>query len=903
MLGCGDTGRALDAGGRRRHQQPRFKPVPRSDAVTTSFPWLSSGFASARESDPVNLFPKVSIKPQPKSLPSAFLHHSSDNETRKTANGICCIFRVFESPLFTPADHRSMESIAALGLAANIVQFVHFGATLLSEASERHHSASGATIGNAELELIANNLQQLTADLTVSRPGSDSQVLESGLQDICKRCRSVADELIAVLDDLRVKGEHKRWESFKQAAKSIRKEKKIEDLKKRLDDLQHGIMVCLMAVMRGQQSEINATLEQLLDYHCKMEISGATNLRDLRLHFIEALETAHRNWLRDSTRVVTGFRDELVKLVKSNEEAATTQAVILSLKYELMTARQRSIEDAHRKTFEWIFHDTPNEPCAKSSFLDWMKSGDGIYWIAGRAGSGKSTLVKYLFEHPKTRGNLKIWASGKKVIMASHFFWIAGTKMQKSQEGLLSSLLDTIFTQIPALIPAVAPWRWQKAKTQTLDREPWTRKELIQALGLLRKQRQIPVRFCFFVDGLDEYDGDHDEIVRVLQDLITSPDIKVCASSRPWNVFEKTLGKRNSGQLCLEDLTREDIRLYVHETLAMDPRFLDLDDEHEAISKQQITEAIVDLAHGVFLWVILVVRDLLRGLSNDDTVSVLQKRLYSLPSTLEGYFQLMLDRIDAVYREQTAQILFLVLEAERPLPLMMLAFLDKFQTGYAIESPIQAKNQWELYNLCNKTRTRVKARCCDLLEVAQPGSNFFVDPQVVLLHRTVRDFLLTAHAQKQLRHHLPTFDTRAYCYEALLLQMKMLPPSPEYVSSTCIEVLMLNDLMFYAYSIERSGTPFDLAALDEAERILKHRDTASSESDQMETLTSLREWPHASPSTLQPIVVRFFASPPGERVYQAALEFGFHRYVDKRRRDEPGLDKGFNFLIQWFPAI
>jgi hypothetical protein len=143
-----------------------------------------------------------------------------------------------------------MESLAALGLAANIVQFVHFGATLLSEASERHRSASGTTIGHAELELIANNLKQLTAKLQVSQTGSGSQQLESGLGELCKQCKTVSDELVVMLDKLRVNGKHIRWENIKQAAKSIWQEKKIEDLKKRLDDLQHGVLVCLMTMMR-----------------------------------------------------------------------------------------------------------------------------------------------------------------------------------------------------------------------------------------------------------------------------------------------------------------------------------------------------------------------------------------------------------------------------------------------------------------------------------------------------------------------------------------------------------------------------------------------------------------------------------------------------------------------------
>jgi len=44
------------------------------------------------------------------------------------------------------------------------------------------------------------------------------------------------------------------------------------------------------------------------------------------------------------------------------------------------------------------------------SFLRWLSSGDGIFHIAGKLGSGKSTLMKFLCEHPCTIWQLQKWA-------------------------------------------------------------------------------------------------------------------------------------------------------------------------------------------------------------------------------------------------------------------------------------------------------------------------------------------------------------------------------------------------------------------------------------------------------------------------------------------------------------
>jgi hypothetical protein len=662
----------------------------------------------------------------------------------------------------------------------------------------------------------------------------------------------------------------------------------------------------LTCVYRDHQSDIRVNLDRLIAQHQIMEITGAKELQNLRKYFMMALEFSRKEMLACSTRVIADFKDELLELLEVNERAVTTQTIIQSLKYDQMVARRRSIEDACKNTFTWIFDDTSDGKQTEYSFLEWLKCGDGVYWVAGRAGSGKSTFMKYLSEHPETETWAKSWAEGKEIIIASHFFWTAGTKMQKSQEGLLSSLLDTVFSRCPALIPIVAPWRWEGAKDRNPDSVPWTLKELREVFALLTQQSKILVRFCFFIDGLDEYDGDHYEIVRVLQNFATSSSVKLCVSSRPGNVFKKSLGKYSFGQLHLEDFTRNDIRLYVCNTLTMDPHFLELEQEDDRTTKQKIIETIADMAHGVFLWVVLVLRDIRRGLSNLDTVPMLQQRVDSLPPTLEGYFELMFDRIDAVYREQTAQTFLLLLEVGQNVPLMMLAFLDRYRTKDSIERPIQFMSIQARMALCEKTRTRVKAQCCDLLEVTfNHRYEYIVNPRVIFLQRSVKDWLLTPDGQKQLHAQLRApFDPHAYCCDALLALLKILPPHPHYIGSESLKVAtakdfvlgmkvpMMNDFMFHACAMEQSETPIDLTMLDELERVMEHHATPKDFRLDSAWLTFLPQWPLMSKSTLPQVAERFRFAPPGRIVFQAAIQFGLVRYVEKRLSREPQLING-----------
>jgi hypothetical protein len=199
---------------------------------------------------------------------------------------------------------------------------------------------------------------------------------------------------------------------------------------------------------------------------------------------------------------------------------------------------------------------------------------DGFYWISGKPGSGKSTLMKYLCDHPRTSDALGAWAQKDKVVISTHFFWCSGTTIQKSQEGLLRSLLYDVFKQCPQIVGKVCPERWAAVTGYETKPEPWTLSELRQALQKLSFCYNIGVKFCFFVDGLGEYDGDYSEIIRTLSALADSRVLKFCVSSRPWNIFEDAYGKDAAKKLYMQDLTHNDISYYVERKLKEHPKLV-----------------------------------------------------------------------------------------------------------------------------------------------------------------------------------------------------------------------------------------------------------------------------------------------------------------------------------------
>ena len=398
--------------------------------------------------------------------------------------------------------------------------------------------------------------------------------------------------------------------------------------------------------------------------------------------------------------------------------------ILQSLDYKRMTARYEKIVDSHKETFEWLLH-RPSK-CLKfvstHNFVDWLTHGESIFWIAGKAGSGKSTLMKFLVEHAGTEQALREWAGGKDLVIGSFYFWHAGTDLQKTQEGLLRSLLHNVLSQCRYLMPLIVPKRSEEYFRTDYTHGDWNRTELLGAFAELSKQSSLSGKLCFFIDGLDEYDGDHEELISLIRSLTQSKDIKICASSRPWNVFEAAFGRGTHPAIRLEDLTRKDIRLYVNDTLENHSLFYQLRVKEKEGCIDLVNE-IVDKACGVFLWVVLVVRSLIQGLTNADRIVDLQRRLRYLPADLQTYFKHMLGTIETFYEQQTAQTFEIALHALEPLSLMTYVMLDELDQDpdYARNLEILRMKKEDVRSKQSDMKRRINARCMDLLEVVPTG--------------------------------------------------------------------------------------------------------------------------------------------------------------------------------------
>lgn len=378
------------------------------------------------------------------------------------------------------------------------------------------------------------------------------------------------------------------------------------------------------------------------------------------------------------------------------------------------------------------------------------------------------------------------------------------------------------------MIPdAVVPLSW---KDPNYSSEGFTTPKLLSAFrSIAARLNTSKVKFCFFIDGLDEYEGKPDTIIRLVELLKSALQVKICVSSRPWNEFEKAFGQDKSKKLYMQELTRGDIELYVRDTLENDLGFQELKKRDHRCPN--LVQDVVDAAEGVFLWVFLVVRSLLEGLTNADRVVDLQRRLRDLPTDLNEYFERILFTVYNFYRKETAQMFQVALMAHYTLPLMAYWFMDQ-DDPTLLENTLVAPLSIEIINnRLNQMEKRLNACCKGLLEarstspvVPFKSKDAFFKLEVDFLHRTVRDFLRIPDMLNMVKKWVgTTFDENIVICEAIVCQIKSTPQRDGHFRLGH-SVSSLLDIFFYHVKILDDGqcpVTREARLLDELERALQ----------------------------------------------------------------------------------
>lgn len=131
-----------------------------------------------------------------------------------------------------------MDPFSAIGFAGNVLNFLDFSWSLLTDTYKIYKCASDAAPDAKTLTSVANDIIRLGSVIVLSPEyGQD-------LRKLAEECKGVADALLGVLDKLRVTAKRKTvYDSFLLALRKVWKRKDIDDFVERLQILQAQLTV------------------------------------------------------------------------------------------------------------------------------------------------------------------------------------------------------------------------------------------------------------------------------------------------------------------------------------------------------------------------------------------------------------------------------------------------------------------------------------------------------------------------------------------------------------------------------------------------------------------------------------------------------------------------------------
>jgi len=421
-------------------------------------------------------------------------------------------------------------------------------------------------------------------------------------------------------------------------------------------------MKCLTT--RDSQSEVGQELKRIRTTYDGLQVNLSKDISSIQQQLQDSIQDARKSVsnvvnasaAESANKSLAAITQKLQLFQSTTVMISIQDRILRQLVFPGMRARQHQISDTGDNTFNWLFHggshtstdswwdDERNQlrQKAQKDLLVWLSHGQGIFHISGKPGSGKSTFMKYLISHSKTQEALRQWAGPRTLAVATHYFWNSGTLLQRTLSGLFKSLLFGVLSSCPELMRIAFPRQWEQLRTSptrdfvletTAFDDPEVESEFYHLSNNLPKEQY---RYCFFIDGLDECQGnrlEHEALAKRLTQLSATCGIKICASSRPYQEYLDVFGNSQNITLHLHLINEPDIMTYCRQRFTRDR---EVQATHQNFNN--IINEVVKQSQGVFLWAHLVVNILLMGIRQGDSQDVLMQKLEETPEELNDLY-------------------------------------------------------------------------------------------------------------------------------------------------------------------------------------------------------------------------------------------------------------------------
>ncbi|GAB1213320.1 hypothetical protein ATERTT37_002469 [Aspergillus terreus] len=673
-----------------------------------------------------------------------------------------------------------MDPLSIIGLVSNIISFIDFGRKLLTDVREIQNSAAGVTQDALTHGFIAQQMRDFTDKLIP--PGQIVDDEYKGIISLAKECRAAAADMQKLLDRIKPKDPGSRLRSWGSGIKGLRYGKELSSLQVKMERFEVREQIEGLARDFDKNGDRITRLQKQME---ELDRTVKTTDDKLRQAIQDLLGLSHRSYV-----------------------AVHSQRLLENLRFDEMDARFEIVPYAHMRTFEWIFsrrdssndndeedsaeedtdekdtdkefidRDGSNHEQIREEFGSWLSSEDGIYHISGKLGSGKSALMKFLYLDTRTKDMLREWAGHETLFMAHFFFWRPGSNLQHSVRGLYRALLYKTLSEIPSLIPEVLPEQWKEIQSkpwQVNAKVDFPLETLQHAMFRLVCCQSEDLRICFFIDGLDECKDEeckgsdsnqHRHLAQTLSCWCAESKgrLKICASSREYNVFLKNLPYER--RLYMQHLTEEDMKIYIRDRMSF---------ARGTEGWAELIESIINKADGIFLWVALVTSRLQYLHESKVSWNILQKEIDQAPEGLYNLFSHVIQSLassDLRRAYRTFAIIRKLGKYRLPLPLLCYPFIDNYTGDSDVDScEISHQERMSESDRLKQARGMLMGYCGGLFEPTQTNYRDLVTgATIAFTHRSVPEFVESLDT-KEMEKHLRDFcaeDAASYLFLAYL---------------------------------------------------------------------------------------------------------------------------------------
>lgn len=686
-------------------------------------------------------------------------------------------------------------SVDALSLACNIITVIDFGHKFYETFRDVYDKGAS----DPTTEYKANELAALAERLKTSRNRALPSVSNNDqLLRVADKCVKAAEDLQNEIRKLTPSDSSSRTakalRSLLSAGKRTWRHNRIEQLNKSLDECRATMQT---AVLLHMYESGEADRAMWLDEFSKLDsrlqsFIYAVSKQDLQMSQL----LAESRSLHQEARAV--IHQEVINLRNAQISDRQLDQLRSSLRFPEMNQRYNELRAAHERSFKWLLGDSKaihqsdseninleEEPydirrlrnVTFGDFKQWLTSeaDSKLYWVSGKPGAGKSTLMKYLSHDMENTNLVKV-----PHLVIRHFFWL-GTSDARSRlndmQGMFTTLLHQLLGHEVFGKPLAATLSEQNPRlSQKHAATDWGLEELEaitqKALEIISRQYLVFI----LVDALDEHlpVSEHGELLDVFQRFEEMTNVRLVLSSRPERIFDTRLA--DSRQLRLQDLTGPDI---YHFSLGSLLKRVDFQEGRSSAFAKELAVEIVRKAEGVFLWARLAVDSLKRGFVDGNFNNEIWDRLHDMPTELSDYFKSIWKRLgddQKRYQVFAANVFSLLLCKARDFDkgedprnsafdlLMMGLALNPEDAHLLVHGEIHIEEAY-LLRLCQETEKRILSHCAGLVEVSEEYEFFdctkchcaptnidltIAKKKCQFVHRTAKDFFRETPEGKRL---------------------------------------------------------------------------------------------------------------------------------------------------------